>query len=132
MVSIILPQALKNVLPALANEFINNHKVPSLTAYQMHLYDIHESPKSNDFDDLYYKKGELGCIHIPSLDRTCSLDPKGAVRSRKNLSITLKFIFDAESKQLCAVGLKEQIVVNASLVLSIGKNASLPLFLKQL
>lgn len=99
---------------------------------KMHLYDIHESPNSNDFDDLYYKEGESGCIRIPCLDRPCSLDTKGAVRSRKNLSITLKFIFDAESKQLCAVGLKEQIVVNASLVLSIGKNASLPLFLKQL
>lgn len=97
----------------------------------MHLYDIHKSPKSNNFDDLYYKKGELGCIHIPSLDRTCPLDPKGAVRSRKNLSITLKFIFDAESKQLCAVGLKDIVVINAEVLYSTGKNNSLPFFLKQ-
>ena len=99
----------------------------------MHLYDIHESPNSNDFDDLYYKEGESGCIRIPCLDRTYPpLAPKGAVRSRKNLSITLKFIFDAESKQLCAVGLKDKVVINAEALYFTGKNNSLPFFLKQL
>ena len=40
----------------LANEFINNHKVPSLTAYQMHLYDIPEDALcfvSNPYTDVF-------------------------------------------------------------------------------
>lgn len=95
---------------------------------KMHLYDIHKSP-SNSCD--LYEKGKPGCIHIPCLDCTRPHDTKEVVRSKKNLSIMLKFIFDAESKQLCAVGLKDKVVVNAEALFFIGKNKSLPFFLKQ-
>ena len=88
---------------------------------KMHLYDIH---RSTDPDDLQYS-GKRGCICIPALDES------KYAKSRKNLSITLKFIFDAESKQLIAVGLKDQVVINASLVLGIGEKTSELLFVKQ-
>ena len=75
---------------------------------KMHLYDIHES--TEDSCD-QYKKGERGCILIPALDG----DGSEYAKSRKNLNITLEFVFDAELKKF-AVFLRNQIVINAEFV----------------